>query len=87
MIAASSPGSAVDIIARTVAQKLSEQVGQQVIVDNRAGAGGNLGAEIAAKAAPDGYTVFMGTPAHQSAPAFIESPPTTWRAILHRSVR
>jgi tripartite-type tricarboxylate transporter receptor subunit TctC len=64
MIAASSPGSAVDIIARTVAQKLSEQVGQQVIVDNRAGAGGNLGAEIAAKAAPDGYTVFMGTPAH-----------------------
>ena len=64
MIAASSPGSAVDIVARIVAQKLGEQVGQQVIVDNRAGAGGNLGAEIAAKAAPDGYTVFMGTPAH-----------------------
>ena len=64
MIAASSPGSAVDIVARIVAQKLGDQVGQQVIVDNRAGAGGNLGAEIAAKAAPDGYTVFMGTPAH-----------------------
>ena len=64
MIAASSPGSAVDIVARIVAQKLGDQVGQQVIVDNRAGAGGNLGAEIAAKAAPDGYTLFMGTPAH-----------------------
>ena len=64
LIAASSPGSAVDIVARIVAQKLSEQLGQQVIVDNRAGAGGNLGAEIAAKAAPDGYTLFMGTPAH-----------------------
>ena len=60
MIAASSPGSAVDIVA----QKLGEQLGQQVVVDNRAGAGGNLGAELAAKAAPDGYTLFMGTPAH-----------------------
>ena len=64
MIAASSPGSAVDIVARIVAQKLGEQIGQQVIIDNRAGAGGNLGAELAAKAAPDGYTLFMGTPAH-----------------------
>ena len=64
MIAASSPGSAVDIVARIVAQKLSEQMGQQVIIDNRAGAGGNLGAELAAKAVPDGYTLFMGTPAH-----------------------
>ncbi len=64
VIAASSPGSAVDIVARIIAQKLGEQLGQQVIVDNRAGAGGNLGAEIAAKAAPDGYTMFMGTPAH-----------------------
>jgi tripartite-type tricarboxylate transporter receptor subunit TctC len=63
LIAASSPGSAVDIVARIVAQKLGDQLGQQVIVDNRAGAGGNLGAEIAAKTAPDGYTLFMGTPA------------------------
>ena len=64
LIAASSPGSAVDIVARIVAPRLSEQLGQQFIVDNRAGAGGNLGAEIAAKAPPDGYTLFMGTPAH-----------------------
>ena len=64
MIAASSPGSAVDIVARIVAQKLGEQIGQQIIVDNRAGAGGNIGAELAAKAPPDGYTLFMGTPAH-----------------------
>jgi tripartite-type tricarboxylate transporter receptor subunit TctC len=64
VIAASSPGSGVDIVARVVSQRLSEQLGQQVIVDNRAGAGGNLGAEIAAKAAPDGYTLFMATPAH-----------------------
>ena len=64
VIAASSPGSGVDIVARVVSQRLSEQLGQQVVVDNRAGAGGNLGAEIAAKAAPDGYTLFMATPAH-----------------------
>src|SRR5262249_9868069 len=44
--------------------KLSAGLGQQIIVDNRVGAGGNLGAEIAAKAPPDGYTLFMGTPAH-----------------------
>jgi len=63
LIAASSPGSAVDIVSRVISQKLSEQLGQQVVVDNRAGAGGNLGAELAAKAPPDGYTLFMATPA------------------------
>ena len=64
LIVASSPGSGVDIVSRIVAQKLSSGLGQQVIVDNRAGAGANLGAEIAAKSPPDGYTLFMGTPAH-----------------------
>ena len=64
VIVASSPGSGVDIVARIVAQKLAAGLGQQVIVDNRAGAGANLGAEIAAKAPPDGYTLLMGTPAH-----------------------
>ncbi|MBX9812532.1 MAG: tripartite tricarboxylate transporter substrate binding protein [Burkholderiales bacterium] len=47
-----------------MAQKLTENLGQQVIVDNRSGAGANLGAEIAAKAPPNGYTLFIGTPAH-----------------------
>jgi tripartite-type tricarboxylate transporter receptor subunit TctC len=64
IVAASSPGSGVDIIARVVGQRLAEGIGQQVIVDNRAGAGGNLGAEVASKSPPDGYTLFMGTPAH-----------------------
>jgi tripartite-type tricarboxylate transporter receptor subunit TctC len=54
------PGGPADILARTIGQSLSEAWGQQVIVDNRAGAGGNIGSEIVAKAPPDGYTLLMG---------------------------
>ena len=54
-----SPGGATDIVTRIVAQKLNEVWGQQVLVDNRAGASGNIGGEIVAKAPADGYTVFM----------------------------
>ena len=54
-----APGGATDIVTRLVSQKLNEIWGQQVVVDNRAGAGGNIGGELAAKSAPDGYTLFM----------------------------
>ena len=54
------PGGATDVIGRVVALKLSGALGQQVVVDNRAGAGGNLGAGIAAKAPADGYNLLMG---------------------------
>jgi tripartite-type tricarboxylate transporter receptor subunit TctC len=54
-----APGGATDIVARLVGQKLNEGWGQPVVVDNRAGAGGNIGGDIAAKSNPDGYTLFM----------------------------
>jgi tripartite-type tricarboxylate transporter receptor subunit TctC len=60
MVVPSSPGGGTDITGRIIANKLSEALGQQVVVDNRAGAGTIIGIEIAAKAPPDGYTILMG---------------------------
>ena len=60
MIVPFPPGGPADIIGRVLAQKLSEPLGQQVIVDNRAGASGNIGAEAVARAPGDGYTILMG---------------------------
>ena len=60
MIDAFGAGGGTDYIARLIGQKLAERFNQSVIVDNRGGAGGNIGAEIAAKATPDGYNLFMG---------------------------
>ncbi|HRM82462.1 MAG TPA: tripartite tricarboxylate transporter substrate binding protein [Acidovorax temperans] len=54
-------GGTTDILARIIGQALTAELGQSVVVDNRAGAGGNIGGQAAAKAAPDGHTLFMGT--------------------------
>ena len=59
MIVPSAPGSGPDIMARAIGQKLSESLGQSIVIDDKPGAGGIIGSETAAKAAPDGYTLIM----------------------------
>jgi hypothetical protein len=61
MVVAFAPGGSIDVVARIMAQELGRALGQPVVVENRAGASGNLGADFVAKAAPDGYTLFMGS--------------------------
>lgn len=56
-----APGGSTDIVGRIIAQKLSERLGQPVVIENKAGAGGTIGADATAKAAPDGYTLTLGT--------------------------
>src|SRR5690606_33918067 len=56
-----SPGGGTDILARTIAPKISEALGESIIVENRGGAGGNIGAARVAKAQPDGYTILFGS--------------------------
>ena len=68
-----APGGATDIIARVIGQKLSEQVGQPVVIDTKAGANGNIGAEYVAKAAPDGYTLLYNTSSIALSPALYKS--------------
>lgn len=62
-------GGGTDAFARPLATQLTKQLGKQIIIDNRGGAGGTLGASIAAKAAPDGYTFFVGAAHHAIAPS------------------
>ncbi|MBI4205632.1 MAG: tripartite tricarboxylate transporter substrate binding protein [Betaproteobacteria bacterium] len=64
IIASTTPGSGPDIMSRLIGQKLTEAWGQQIVVDNRAGGSGIIGTEIAARAAPDGYTLLMLTSSH-----------------------
>ncbi|MCS7101581.1 MAG: tripartite tricarboxylate transporter substrate binding protein [Burkholderiaceae bacterium] len=64
------PGGGTDAFARPLAAQLTKQLGRQVIIENRGGAGGTVGASVAAKAAPDGYTFFIGAVHHAIAPSF-----------------
>jgi tripartite-type tricarboxylate transporter receptor subunit TctC len=64
IVVASTPGSSPDVVARLLAQKLTERLGQQVVVENRAGVGGNLGAEAVARATPDGHTLLLVMSSH-----------------------
>src|SRR5688572_2306408 len=66
-----SPGSTSDFSARFVAQKLSERLGQQFVVDNRPGAGGIIGTEIGAHSGPDGYTLTVGHIGTHASPQFL----------------
>jgi tripartite-type tricarboxylate transporter receptor subunit TctC len=80
LIVAFAAGGSVDYVARLVGQKLAEAFGQQVVIDNRPGAGGNLSAEIAARAAPDGYTLYMSS-------ASLVVNPSLYRKVAYDPVR
>src|SRR5262245_39491621 len=69
------PGGSNDIVARMMATQLGEKLGQQMVVENKGGAGGALGTDQVAKAAPDGYTVLLISIAYAFAPALYKSLP------------
>src|SRR5690349_17766674 len=70
------PAGGADIIARGIGQKMVEQLGQQIVIDNRAGASGMIGAEIAAKSPADGYTLVLGTSSNFSiGPSLVRKSP------------
>src|SRR5512143_376745 len=73
-IAPFPPGGAADIVSRLIGQKLTEAWGQQIVVDNRPGAGGNVGTELAARAAPDGYTVVLVPATFTTYPSLTKKP-------------
>lgn len=75
MIVPFAPGGNTDIIARIVAPKMGEDLGQQIVIDNRGGAGSIIGTEMAAKAPPDGYTLLMVSAAHVINPAMVKKLP------------
>ena len=69
------PGGTVDVVARVLAQRLSEQMGQQFVVENRAGANGTVGSDLVAKAAPDGYTLLVQASIFVANPLFLPNVP------------
>src|SRR4051794_21551876 len=75
MLIGFTPGTATDILARVLGQKLGDQWGQNVVPENRAGAGGTIAAAIVAKATPDGYTLLFNSNAHAVNPALYATLP------------
>jgi tripartite-type tricarboxylate transporter receptor subunit TctC len=75
MIVPFAPGGNTDIIARVYMPKMAEAIGQQIVIDNRGGAGGTIGTELAAKAPPDGYTLLMVSAGHTINPAMAKKLP------------
>lgn len=76
LVVPAAPGGGTDVLARLIGKRLSEGLGQAVVIDNRAGAGGVLGSEQVARAAPDGYTILLGTVAtHGLAPSLMKVMP------------
>jgi tripartite-type tricarboxylate transporter receptor subunit TctC len=71
IVAPFPPGGLVDVLARALGEELSKSLGQPVVIDNKPGAGGNIGADLVAKAAPDGYTLLMTSPGIQSINQFL----------------
>ncbi|MBM3358158.1 MAG: tripartite tricarboxylate transporter substrate binding protein [Betaproteobacteria bacterium] len=76
LLVPNAPGSSVDTLSRIVAAKLSEVIGQQVVIDNRAGAGGIIGMEIAKAANPDGYTLISATTAASTIAVLLQKKPS-----------
>ena len=78
MLVPNAPGSSVDTLSRIAGAKLSDVLGQQIVIDNRAGAAGVIGMEIAKDAAPDGYTVIAATTAATTIARILQkNPPST----------
>jgi len=80
------PGGNIDITARTITPGLTEMLGVQVVVDNRGGAGGTIGSEIAAKATADGYTMLMGSTGTLTAPLLLQSISIRSRTMRYTSL-
>jgi tripartite-type tricarboxylate transporter receptor subunit TctC len=75
LVVPAPPGAGTDIIARLVGHKLSENLGQQIVVDNRGGAGGTIGADVVAKSSPDGYTLLISPTSHVINPSIYSKLP------------